>query len=147
MTGMKRGGRHDRRARGGKLAKGHKIQVYNAQGSEAEKSATNEDPDFGRGGRAKRKAGGEAEGEHEEQRMDHEKRGAGGRANLRRGGKPMEEKDEDEKEMMKDGGHARRQAGGRAMAGGHSPYSSGRALTMGDGDQGRERQKVPPEPS
>lgn len=96
------GAAHHKRARGGSSeddTKGterrEKAQIYNAQGSNEVREATDETPEFKKGGEArkKRKSGGMAEGEHEMRRMDHKARG----------------------------GHAKRAAGGAA----HSPYTSG----------------------
>ena len=77
-------GGHVRKARGGAVNTGDdksKVQVYNAQGSEAMKSAKDETPAFKRGGHKKRADGGKAEGEMEKPRLDRRpRRAAGGRA-------------------------------------------------------------------
>ena len=57
---MKRGGRHAKHASGGETGPKKSVQMYNAVGSEAAKSAEDETPDFKKGGRSKRKAGGMA---------------------------------------------------------------------------------------
>lgn len=110
----KKGGhvRRPRRARGGKSEP--EVNEYNAKGSPEMKEVEDESEDFKRGGHKKRKAGGEAMGEHERHRADKTPRGR----------------------------HERRAAGG-------SVYSSGKALSMkqGDGDsKGHEGVKVPSEP-
>jgi hypothetical protein len=117
--GAMRHGRHERRARGGAAKDEKKINEYNAQGSPEVREADDEEPGFKKGGarHKERKAGGEARGERGMKRHDMAKRGRG---------------------------HEMRKAGGRA--GSHSPYSSGRTITMGGGNDGHEGQKVPAEP-
>lgn len=62
---------HHKRAKGGKAP----VQEYNAQGSKEVKDADDEDPEFKKGGKATRKAGGKAEGEHTRRRGDRMPRG------------------------------------------------------------------------
>lgn len=61
---------HKKRAKGGKA-----VQVYNAAGSEAMKSAEDETPGFTKGGHAKRAAGGMVDGDKAPKRLDMAKRG------------------------------------------------------------------------
>lgn len=85
---------HPRHAEGGKLdddddyepkkERDGKVQVYNAQGSAAMRSAEDEEPGFSEGGKAKKKKklreGGHAEGEKSMHRLDRRpRRAAGGR--------------------------------------------------------------------
>jgi hypothetical protein len=161
--------RRGRRARGGKS--GEHVQEYNAQGSEAVKAADDEEDGFHKGGRAKRKEGGHTEGHEARRRHDREHRGrhaAGGATAapaptaLKRGGHAMEEREEEREEEKREhdaaGGRTRRAAGGsvpaprrlaRGGGSGHTPFSSGRALSppkTGDAAQrGMEGQKVGPE--
>lgn len=121
---MRRGGEHGRhehhrRAKGGKAP----VQEYNAQGSNEAREAEDEDPDFKRGGKArKRKAGGHAEGEHSKHRSDraprgraeHEKRKAGGRMHEGHGAHHHEH--EHEAEHDGDHGHAHHGAHGHVAA-------------------------------
>lgn len=71
----KRGGhvRRPRRARGG--VPQTKVNEYNAQGSPEEREIEDESEDFGKGGRAKRRHGGKADGEHTQKRADRMPRG------------------------------------------------------------------------
>lgn len=96
----KRHEEHEKRKDGGKAGeeKKAKMQVYNAQGSKAEEAGEDETPDFKKGGRAKKKAGGHVEGKKEEERMDRRKR-----------------------EHHAKGGHVGR---AKRSMGGRSPYSS-----------------------
>ena len=123
--------RRPRRARGGEAGK-PKVHLYNAVGPpEAEEIEEDEDG-FSRGGRKHRRHGGEAKGEHSEERADKHPRGrraAGGAAlKLRHGGEAHEREH-------------------RAKGG--SVYSEASKISMKHGDEasrGHEGQKVPPEP-
>jgi hypothetical protein len=134
--------RRGRRARGGRGGEGGKhIQVYNAQDSEAVKSAEDEEPGFEKGGRAKRKRGGHTEGHEAMMRHDRMPRGraaqggkpqqalaAGGKTALKRGGhaeEREEEREHEEREHDAGGGrtHEREHERPRRAAGGAVPAS------------------------
>ncbi len=129
--------RRHRRARGGKSES--PVHVYNAEGSPEIKEVEDEREDFSHGGR-KRKHGGHAEGEHMPHRADKTPRGR-----RKHGG---EAREHEEHERRRHGGEAREHERHRRAAGG-SVWSSGKAMSMkeGEGDsRGHEGVKVPNEP-
>ena len=159
-TEAEKHGGHVRRGRHARGGKAQSVNMYNAKGSPEEKEAEDEAEDFHKGGKAKRKHGGHAEGEAAMHRADRaprgrHKRAEGGRAEREREEERKEhERKEHEREHDRRGGRTehehereKRARGGRAM-GGHSPYSSGRHLsgeTGGGAADGKEGQKVPAE--
>ena len=130
------GERRKHRARGGATGHEHnpKLNMYNAHGSPAEKSAMDtKDDGFKRGGHVKkRKHGGRVEGEHEKKHLGKEHRGHH---------KGREHGHEHHPVERKRGGSVPKRARGG------SPYSSAHALTgPGDkGEQGHEDEGVPKE--
>lgn len=144
---MKKGGetvRRARRARGGKS--GHEIYEYNAKDSPEADEADKEEDGFERGGKTKKKRaaggialkdGGHAEGHepmHRPDRASRSRRAGGGRMHHEEHQEKIEHESEPkEHERRRHGGEAKeereerehRASGGRAMAGGHTPFSSG----------------------
>lgn len=149
---------HHRRGRHARGGKAKDVNEYNAQGSPEVKEAEDEAEDFNKGGKAKRKDGGHAEGEAAHMRADRMPRGrkAGGRTHEGHGG---HHHDGHEHEVEHEGAHGvhhhgahghavhhhgsgdvhvhkrkggevhEKRAGGGRTGSNHSPYSSGRHLS------------------
>lgn len=80
-TMAEKAGGHVRRGRHARGGRAQSVNMYNAKGSPEEKEAEDEAEDFHKGGKAKRKHGGHAEGEaamHRADRMPRGKRAVGG---------------------------------------------------------------------
>jgi hypothetical protein len=126
------------RKRGGKAGEGQPIDeekghLYNAQGSNEAKEIDAESDGFKKGGRAKKKSGGEVEGEKAKRHLGRRARG-GGMAPKSDDKDTVEERDEDEPEHSEEE-RPERARGGRAMARGGSPFSAARKLTDFDNDK------------